>query len=363
MLNENQEDMILRQLQGRLTDEETALLRQWYDFSEENRKAYRDYCVLLMAQQTDKDRQIFTPDEAEAWLRTERRLLPRALTPRLRPWMRYAAVALIAVAAGFGTSRLATTIGQRTAETVIEVPAGAKTRVMLPDGTAVWLNAASRLSYSGAYGKSDRSITLNGEAYFDVTKNKRLPFEVKAGKTLVRVLGTRFDMKAYSTDERCRVTLLEGSLSVSTDGQGGQRTMIKPGEQAVITRGAASVSVHRVKAADYALWTTPTQEDPSAMNNATDDRLPQMTEPAQSIRKTLLFDEESLTQIANDLERAFNVDIEIQGNIGHGVYYGDFRNNETLFQILDAITSEGDILYEVTDNKITIRSAGGGKGK
>lgn len=347
--------MILRQLQGKLTAKETEELRQWYDSSEQNRKAYADYCVLLRAQQTEHDRRLFTDFEDEAWHRVSRRMHPARLTPAARRWAGLAAAAVAALVVGFTAGHRLTTAGFKANETVVEVPDGAKTRIVLPDGTAVWLNAHSRMSYSAAFGKTDRNVTLDGEAYFDVTKNKSLPFEVQAAGTHVRVLGTRFDMKAYSTDERSRVTLLEGSLQVSADSENSPATTIKPGEQAVITRGSRSVSVRRVKASDYALWTTPATESPQQSAQPSDRRIAGLREPVQSVRRTLLFDEESLTQIAADLERAFNVDIKIEGNAGRGVYYGDFRNGETLFQILDAITSEGNISYEVKDNKIIIR--------
>lgn len=355
MQKSNTEEMILRQLQGKLTAKETEELRQWYDASDQNRKAYADYCVLLRAQQTEHDRRLFTDFEDVAWHRVSRRMHPARLTTAVmrRTWLAAAAVAVLVV--GFAAGRLATTITDTTRETVVEVPDGAKTRIVLPDGTAVWLNAHSRMSYSSKFGKTDRNVTLDGEAYFIVTKNKSLPFEVQAAGTHVRVLGTRFDMKAYSTDERSRVTLLEGSLQISVDASNSSATTIKPGEQAVITRGSRSVSVRRVKAAEYALWTTPATESPQQSAQPSDRRLTGLREPVQSVRRTLLFDEESLTQIAADLERAFNVDIKIEGNVGRGVYYGDFRNGETLFQILDAITSEGDISYEVRDNKIIIR--------
>lgn len=359
MQDEYIEELIVRQLQGRLTDEETSRLRQWYDSSEDNRRAYRDYCVLLRAQQTEHDRQLFTADTGKAWQRTRQRLHRRARLVALRPWLRYAAVAIIAIAVGFTASWLTGTLGSAQHDTTVEVPAGAKTRITLPDGTTVWLNSSSRLTYNSTYGKGSRSVTLDGEAYFDVVKNKRSPFLVKAGETQVRVLGTRFDMKAYSHDERSRVTLLEGSLSVSTGRGDSPATVIKPGEQAILSSKSQSIRVRRVKAVDYALWTTPSTEKPQSVSATPNEQLPQMTEPVQSLRKTLLFDEESLTQIAADLERAFNIDIEIRGRIGQNVYYGDFRNDETLFQILDAITSEGDIQYEVADKKIIISRRNG----
>ena len=83
--------------------------------------------------------------------------------------------------------------------------------------------------------------------------------------------------------------------------------------------------------------------------------LPQMHTPNQTFRNTLFFDEEPLSQIVKDLSRAYNVTIQLGcKEIATGIYYGDFRNEENLYEILDVITSSGEIYYEVRDNKIII---------
>ena len=76
----------------------------------------------------------------------------------------------------------------------VTVPAGSKSQIVLPDGTAVWLNSGSKLSYTEDFGKNNRTVYLDGEGFFDVTKNKKIAFEVYAGETRIRVLGTQFNM-------------------------------------------------------------------------------------------------------------------------------------------------------------------------
>lgn len=349
---DNLEEMIVRQMDNNLTESEGKELNDWYNSSEENKKLYKDYCVLLKARLIASDKRLFENDKTNSWNRLRKRIWGgKTKTYRISA-LRYAAVATVALLIGLGGRNLFLS-NAITKDTLIEVPSGSKSRIVLPDGTSVWLNSSTKLTYTEDFGKTNRTIYLDGEGYFEVTKNKQLPFEVHAGKARIRVLGTRFDMKAYSTDEKNRVTLLEGSLSIAMNSD--KEIIIVPNEQAVITKGNSNIKVRQVKADDYALWTEAKKETVTSEEPKIDKKLPRMQIPNQTFRNTLFFDEEPLSQIARDLGRAFNVMIELGTNdIAADVYYGDFRNEESIYQILDVITSSGDIYYEVKDNKIVI---------
>ena len=115
----------------------------------------------------------------------------------------------------------------------IETPRGGQYRVRLPDGTVVWLNAASSLKYPANFAaKEPRKVELFGEAYFEVTKDKTRPFIVRCDGQDVEVLGTSFNVNAYGDDKSIVTTLLEGSVRVTTASSGSE-TILKPGQQAV----------------------------------------------------------------------------------------------------------------------------------
>ncbi len=353
---DNLEEMIVRQLSDNLTTQEAEELLNWYNASEDNRKLYRDYCVLLKAQSVASGRLLFEQDRMRSWTRLKRRIRQRKPSRFRLPVVRYAAVAAVALLVGVGVHQLFDTGGTPAGGMQVTVPAGSKSQIVLPDGTSVWLNSGSRLSYTDDFGKANRTVYLDGEGFFDVTKNKRMAFEVYAGETHIRVLGTRFNMKAYAADERKRVTLLSGSLSVATDGDAHRReTILVPDEQAVIRKGSSDIEVRRVKAGNYALWAAPQKETLATAKPQADALLPQMHTPNRTFRNTLFFDEEPLEQIVKDLSRAYNVTIRLGcEEIAADIYYGDFRNEENLFQILDVITSSGEINYEVKENQIII---------
>lgn len=354
MLIDNLEEMIVRQLSDNLTEKEAEEFSRWYNSSEENKKLYNDYCVLLKAQSIASDRQLFEADKFRSWNRLHKRIQQRKLNIFWLPALKYASVAIIALLVGIG-SHLFLNETKTDKGIQVEVPAGSKSKIVLPDGTSVWLNSGTRLTYNGDFGKTNRTIYLNGEGFFDVTKNKDMAFEVYAGEAHIRVLGTRFDMKAYSTDERKRITLLEGSLSVAMNNTRNEEKIIVPNEQAVIAKGSSDIHVRQVEATNYVSWTETKKEVLAATEPKADALLPQMQTPNQTFRNTLFFDEEPLSQIVKDLSRAYNVTIQLgSAEIVNDIYYGDFRNEESVYEILDVITSSGEIYYEIRDNKIII---------
>lgn len=118
----------------------------------------------------------------------------------------------------------------------IVTPRGGKYCIVLSDGTKVWLNAASTLRFPAGLENGAREVTLTGEAFFEVTKNGRHPFHVKAGKISVEVLGTKFNVNAYREEGRVSATLVQGKIRVvkSDDANTSQGVLLKPGIQATL---------------------------------------------------------------------------------------------------------------------------------
>lgn len=120
----------------------------------------------------------------------------------------------------------------------LETPKGGEYQLHLPDGTNVWLNAASSLKYPASFADAkERKVILNGEAYFEVAHNKNSPFRVVTAKQVVEVLGTHFNVNAYSNEPDTKTTLLEGSVNVVQQ-TGTKHFVLKPGQQAQVGTGA-----------------------------------------------------------------------------------------------------------------------------
>lgn len=194
--------------------------------------------------------------------------------------------------------------------------------VRLPDGSEVTLNRHSRLNYPESFGK-ERIVELNGEAYFEVSKNPQKPFRVKANGVTVSVLGTHFNVNAYAADSLVETTLLEGSVSVCNNANGEQK-ILKPNETAIYRKTTGTLSIHAMKDAQKEItW-----------------------------REGILdFEDAPMEEIARELSHHFNVDIQIADKqLRNYKLNARFHQDETLTDILDMLAPIGGFTYHATKN-------------
>ena len=142
--------------------------------------------------------------------------------------------------------------GAESVYNTMSTPAGGQYQLTLPDGSKVWLNASSSIHYPTAFTQNERRVTITGEAYFEIAKNAKKPFIVKMyNGSEVKVLGTHFNIKAYSDEEQIKTTLLEGSINVS---QGAKNNLLKPGNQAQIDKSGKINIVMDVNTEEAVAW-------------------------------------------------------------------------------------------------------------
>lgn len=205
----------------------------------------------------------------------------------------------------------------------MEAPMGTHSRLSLPDGTSVWLNAGSTLAYSSEFGKSDRNISLVGEAYFEVARNEDLPFNVDAGGCRFTVLGTKFDIQAYGGDESVTAVLMQGSLRCELDDN---VEIMSPGDR-VVADGANGFVKDRVNAEQYRSWT---------------DGL-------------LCYDKIELPVLIKRLSREYNVEIVLNTDaFDNRALHVSFANDVPLETILKAVSETVPIKVTVSGKKYTI---------
>ncbi len=235
----------------------------------------------------------------------------------------------------------------------IIVPSGEKSQVFLSDGTKIWLNSESRLRYPRKYKKSKRAVFLEGEGYFDVSKQNGSNFTVFTQDIKVEALGTKFNIKSYPDDKTIETTLVEGSVKVEHSGRKNKftRVILKPNERFVYTKYAGSGTSSGI---------TDTKDERSSM---------QSLEPASlfTVNKVntdnitcwkdylLVFDNETLEEIAAKMSRWYKVKVNIPDNdLKNHRFTGKFINNETIFNVLDAIDLTTPIEYTMIDNEVNI---------
>lgn len=141
--------------------------------------------------------------------------------------------------------------GQDIAFHTLSTPRGGQYQLVLPDGSKVWLNAASSLKFPASFKGRERIVELQGEAYFEVAKDPAMPFKVRSGTAEVEVLGTHFNIMAYEDESSMRTTLLEGSVKVRSEGGA---NILSPGEQAVLARNGSMKIIRNINTDEAVAW-------------------------------------------------------------------------------------------------------------
>lgn len=199
---------------------------------------------------------------------------------------------------------------------------GQKSSVTLPDGSRVMINSASTISYTSDYNVKERNVFLSGEAYFDVASNADIPFVVHADKVSVTALGTEFNVKAYAEDPYVVTTLVEGSVRTEA---GTQYELLTRAQEASYNKVADVLLAYDVKDISRAVpW----------------------------IRNELLFENESLADIAVTLERMYNVTIVFEDEAAKGYSYTGLIRNNSLQNVLELISSTSPVGYKMNSGII-----------
>ena len=214
------------------------------------------------------------------------------------------------------------------ADISVEAPLGSKTKLYLPDGTLVWLNAGSRMTYSQGFGVDNRKVELEGEGYFEVKRNEKIPFFVKTKDLQLQVLGTKFNFRDYPEDHEVVVSLLEGKVGLNNLLREEKEAVLSPDERAVLNKANGLLTVESVTASNASQWTD----------------------------GYLFFDEELLPDIAKELERSYNVKIHIANDsLKTFRFYGNFvRREQNIQEVLEALASTEKMQYKIEERNITI---------
>nr|WP_121269768.1 FecR family protein [Pedobacter schmidteae] len=206
---------------------------------------------------------------------------------------------------------------QSVEQNLITIPRGSEYQLILPDGTRVWLNSASSLSFPVAFNGNARKVTLSGEAYFEVAKNKTKPFSISVKGTEIKVLGTHFNVDAYKD---VKTTLVEGSVQLRNKAQA---VILTPGESGV----AQTDGKFRIEQADI--------EAVTAWKNG-----------------YFVFHNQDLKSIMNQVERWYDVDIEYEGNVENKKFYGKISRSDDLSELLKNMELTGIVHFKIqTDQK------------
>jgi ferric-dicitrate binding protein FerR (iron transport regulator) len=240
------------------------------------------------------------------------------------------------------------------------VPLGAKSQLVLTDGTKVWLNAGSRLRYSAEYSSRNREVELEGEGYFEVAPNKAMPFEVKTSLLNVKATGTSFNVKAYPNDSVVETILVEGRVEVSRmhDSEAGAPVIaLQPKQRLTLLKSTNEMLLEmqpKGEAGEHEFDVTPT---PSvAMPDkvrAVEAKVNYMTETSWKDKRWHIEDED-LGSLAVKLGRRYNVAITFADDRLKSYRFTGTLEDDPIEAVLKAMTQSAPVSYKFQGSEILL---------
>ncbi len=274
----------------------------------------------------------------------------------------WAAAVLLLVAGLFSIRSLSgsSSRGDEVAGQINEISTrpGSKSKVQLPDGSVVWLNAGSKLTYNKDFGIETREVTLTGEGFFDVTKNKEKPFIISTSSIKIKVLGTAFNVKAYPEDKQTETSLIRGSIEVTIRNRPNDKIILTPSEKLVVENDIARLEKEtrkvEKKTGNIARTELPVINTLMSINKLKYNPVDSTVAEIQWVNNKLVFRDESFNELAVKMERWYDVQIDITDpRISEERLNGIFES-ETIIQALEALKEFIPFQYEKNGNKIII---------
>jgi ferric-dicitrate binding protein FerR (iron transport regulator) len=225
--------------------------------------------------------------------------------------------------------------------------------ITLPDSSSIWLNAGSRLRYGSDFNRTNRTVFVEGEAYFKVARNEAKPFLVKTPAITLKVLGTSFNVKAYPEENRVETTVESGSVQVLRNVKGtlSDDLILTAGQKATIFKSSLQTD------------SLPPATPLPAPENVLPDRVAERTVVAKNVKTELytswkdmrwLIVRETLESLAVKLERRYNVQISFTDEALKDFSFSGTLEDETLEQVLKAIRLSAPINYTIRQNTVTL---------
>jgi len=336
------DDIILSYFDGTISSDELVQLKYWISECSENREYFKALARIHKALSIAANTEGFDAKAAFTKISNKYPDLKSSYTNRHFRQIYFtiakvAAIIIFGFLLGYAYNNIINSTGSinhgELSKSEFTVPLGSKSKVLLPDGTEVWLNAGSSLNYYSDFGSKRRDVFLSGEGYFKVAKMKK-PFIVHAGGLTVKALGTEFNVKAYADEFVTQAILVHGSIAVDKIAPNNEKTGDEKG--GVILVPGQQVVYHRP--------TTAPAESILAEKLEVRDINPQSAISWKE--KCWIIEKEELQSLAIKLERKYEIKIVISGNDLKKFKFTGVLKNESIEQVLIALSLSAPIKYK-----------------
>ncbi len=339
MNSENMEiiwSIIGRKLEGEISQSEEKALNEWINSSTTNKQVYFQIKELWYHKQdqTNNSQAIAAYDKLINRIKfaegNQARTRVQNISLRVNQFVKYAAIIFLIFSFGFLSYYYVNEESAKNELCTISVPRGNKSEVILPDGSKIWLNNNSKLTYPKKFNKSERRVELIGEGYFEIERNTNVPFIVQTSDINIKVLGTKFNVSAYPNDKFIETTLISGKVTVQSKENPEVQKTLSPGESLTYDRISNRSSITQVDTKFYTFW----------------------------MKGEFVFKDEKFETLARRIERIYNVEITFDDpSLKEKTYTGDFKVDDNIYTILEIFKrSTTEPIEFISDrNKISIR--------
>ena len=364
----NYKDIAIKVITGQASQEEAGLLKEWIGKSELNRLYYDDLKHVWKFSSIVQDSDQF--DSEKAWQKAWQKLHvssdstnTKGYRTHLTRIFRIAAVILLTFLLG----GISTYVGiRKSIKPMIQAkvnmneivsPKGAKSQVILPDGTIAWLNAGSKLRYSQTYNNDDRDVFLEGEAYFKVMKNPLKPFIVRTKTMSVKALGTAFNVKAYPEENTITTTLEEGKVEIEGYDSNSKKfeVTLLPNQKLTYTKRTTQYAVSSTDEIKTEKSAMPRELSkvknipPISIDNGINTLLYTSWKDDRWI-----IEREELGSLVTLLERRYNVTFICKSKALKAITFSGTIRKETLEQVLDILKLTAPVKYDIKEGTIIL---------
>jgi len=236
-----------------------------------------------------------------------------------------------------------------TAGNIISTKAGSKSKIQLPDGTQVWLNADSKLNYNQDFMGAYREVQLTGEAYFDVAKDQSRPFIIHTGPIDIRVMGTSFNVRAYPNEKTTETALIHGVVEVTLHNNPDKKIILRPSEKLTVQNtpppGPVAPANNRVPADEPMLTLGRVRYGKTDSTGSIE---------TMWVRNKLAFENETFEHITAEMERWYNVKFEIRKEALKSVHLTGIFENKSLAEVMEALRVSASFQYQVKAGTVTV---------
>ena len=227
-----------------------------------------------------------------------------------------------------GTGQLEYSKGSQITQSIkyntLSTPMGGQYQLTLPDQSKVWLNSASSIRFPTEFTASERVVELRGEAYFEISKNKQVPFIVRSINSMeVKVLGTHFNVMAYENEKSINTTLIEGSVQIISSTQ---KVVLKPGQAAILDKDKGNFAISPADLEQAIAWKN----------------------------GYFMFNNENIESIMRKVARWYNADITYNGNLNNKDFVGTISRSKNISELLKMLELTGAVHFTIEGRRITV---------